>query len=165
MGAKFGHPILIQSKASCALQSSQTSSPRASLEGGKVFRDPIRRYLAVSVGSQDDAVPPSSFHKPSFGKVHRRASGGPGVRDRRRQSSFDDADVQRQTSTEPSGEARAPIGPIVGEYDNADQRRRNRSPRPIALSCESAQAGREALLFVFDGYCDNKAWSGGRADH
>jgi hypothetical protein len=87
------------------------------------------------------------------------------VRDRRRQSSFDDADVQRQTSTEPSGEARAPIGAIVGEYDNADQRRRNRSPRPVALSRESAQAGREALLFVFDGYCDNKALSGGRVDH
>ena len=84
------------------------------------------------------------------------------MRGRRRQSSFDDADVERQTCAELSGEARTPIGAIVGEYDNANQRRRNRLPQPVALLSKSAQAGRQALFFIPDGYGDNKTWSDGR---
>jgi hypothetical protein len=72
-------------------------------EGGEVFRDPIRRYLAVSVGGQDHAVLLACFHKPRLGKVHHPATGGAGVRDRGWQSSFDDADVERQTCAELSG--------------------------------------------------------------
>jgi hypothetical protein len=86
------------------------------------------------------------------------------VRDRRRQSSFDNVDVERQTSAEFPGEACTPIAAIVGEYDNADLRRRNRSARPVALSRESAQTGWKALLFVPDRYGDNKTREGGRDD-
>ena len=86
------------------------------------------------------------------------------MRGRRRQSSFDNADVERQTSAKLSSEARAPIGAIVGEYDNADQRRRNRSPEPVALLSKSAQASRQALFFILDRYGDNEARSDGRDD-
>jgi hypothetical protein len=77
--------------------------------------DPIRRDLAVGVGGQDDAVLLACFHQPSLSKVHHRATGRAGVRDRGRQSSFDNADVERQTCAELSGEARTPIGAIIGE--------------------------------------------------
>jgi hypothetical protein len=118
--------------------------------------------LAVGVGGQDDAVLLACFHQPILGKIHRRATGGAGVCGGRRQSSFDDADVKRQTCAELSGEARTPIGAIVGEYDNANERRRNCPPQPVALPGKSAQAGRQALFLIPDGYGDNESWSSGR---
>ena len=51
----------------------------ASLKGGKVLRDPIRRYLAVGVSGQDHAVPFGSFLKPGLGKVHHLATSRTGV--------------------------------------------------------------------------------------
>jgi hypothetical protein len=76
--------------------------------------------------------------------------------------SFDDADVERQTSAELSCEARTPIAAIVGEHDNANERRRNRIPQPVALPGKSTQAGRQALFFIPDGYGDDETWSSGR---
>jgi len=98
------------------------------LECGHVLRDPIRPHLAIGVGCQDHAVPLASFDKPRLGKIHRRATSVASVRGRRRQSRFNDAEVERQTLAEPSSEARTLISAIVGEYDNADQRWRNRLP-------------------------------------
>ena len=134
----------------------------AGREGGEVFRDPIRRDLAVGVGGQDHAVAFARFHKPRLGKVHHRATGVARVCGGRRQSIFDDADVERQTCAELSGEARTAIGAIVGEYDNANKRRRNRVPQPVALPGKSAQAGRQSLFFIPDGYGDNETRSSGR---
>jgi hypothetical protein len=89
------------------------------------------------------------------------------VRDRRRQSSFDNADVERQTSAEFPGEACTPIAAIVGEYDNANERRRNRLAQPVALPGKGAQRGWKALFFIPDGYGDNETWSSwrGRNEH
>ena len=134
----------------------------ACLEGGKVFRDPVRRHLAVSVSGEDHAVALIRFPKPSLGEIHSRATRGAGVRGRRRQSSFDDADVERQSCAELSGEARTPIGTIVGEHDNPDEARRNWLPGAGALPGESAQTGRQARFFILDGYGDNETWSNGR---
>ena len=100
----------------------------AGLERCKVRRDPIRRDLAVGVGGQDHAGPFSTFHKPGLGKVHRRAAGGASVRGLRRKSSFDDTDVKRPALSQSSNDARALIGAIVGEYDDADQPWRTGAP-------------------------------------
>ena len=97
----------------------------ASREGGKVFCDPIRRDLTIGVRCQDHAVALACFDKPRFGEIHCRAAGGAGVRDRGGQSRFDDPDVQRQLTAQISGEARTPIGAIVGEEDNTDLRGRD----------------------------------------
>jgi hypothetical protein len=35
-------------------------------------------------------------------------------------------------------------------------------PQPVALPGKSAQAGREALFFIPDGYGDNETWSSWR---
>ena len=40
----------------------------------------------------------------------------------------DEGNFERPTLAKPSSEARTLIGAIVGEYDNADQRRRNPLP-------------------------------------
>jgi hypothetical protein len=72
---------------------------RAGLERCKVRRDPIWRHLAVGVGRQDHAILVSAFHKPSLGKVHRRAAGGASMmRGFGRKPSFNDADVKRPHS-------------------------------------------------------------------
>jgi hypothetical protein len=134
----------------------------AGREGREVFRDPIRRHLAVRVGGQDDAVLLACFHQPSLRKIHRRATGAASVCGGGRQSSFDDANVERQTRAELSGDARTPIGAIVDEYDNADERRLNGLPRPVALPRESAQASRQALFFILDRYGDDETRSSGR---
>jgi hypothetical protein len=52
----------------------------ASFKGGKIARDPIRRHLAVGVGSQDNAVFIPFFHQPSLSNIHRRATSVAGVR-------------------------------------------------------------------------------------
>ena len=74
-----------------------------------------------------------------------------------RKPSFNDADVKRQTSAKLSSEARALIGAIVREYDDADQPRRNRAPQPVALMSQGAQASRKPLLFIADGNGHYKA--------
>ena len=130
---------------------------RASLERCKVRRDPIRRDLAVGVGGQDHAGPFSAFHKPGLGKVHRRAAGGASVRGLRRKSSFDDTDGKRPAFRQSSNDARALIGAIVGEYDDADQPWRNWAPQPVALLSKGAQASRKPLLFIAEGNGHDKA--------
>jgi hypothetical protein len=129
----------------------------AGLECSKVRRDPIRRDLAVGVGGQDHAGPFFAFHKPGLGKVHRHAAGGASVRGLRRKSSFDDTDVKRLALSQSSNDARALIGAIVGEYDDADQPWRNRAPQPVALLSKGAQASRKPLLFIADGNGHYKA--------
>jgi hypothetical protein len=84
------------------------------------------------------------------------------VRGRRRQSSFNDADVERQTSAELSSKARTLIGAIVGEDGNTYKRRRNWAPETVALLGKGAQTCRQALFFISDWYGDNEAWSDGQ---
>jgi hypothetical protein len=111
----------------------------------RVFRDPIRHHLAVGVGGQDNAIPPACFHQPSVGKIHRRSTGGAGVCGGRRQSSFDNADVKRQNCLELFGEARTPIGAIVGESDNANEHRGIACPnRSHCRARARKQAGRRS---------------------
>jgi hypothetical protein len=176
---------LIKSKAAIAVQSSQMPAPCRARQGrakglqGVVSMRPRTasapaskeaRFSAIQFGAtwlsasvgQDHAVAFARFHKPRLGKVHHRATGGAGVCGGRRQSIFDDADVERQTCAELSGEARTAIGAIVGEHDNANERRRNRIPQPVALAGKSTQAGRQALFFIPDGYGDDETWSSGR---
>jgi hypothetical protein len=133
----------------------------ATLECGEVRRDPIRRHLAVGVRGQDHATRVASFHQPSLGNVHSRAPRIAGVGGRRRQSRFNHADVERQISAKLSSQARTLISAIVGENDDADERRRNRPSGPIALMSKRPQAGRQALFFIFDRYGDDKAWPDG----
>ena len=129
----------------------------AGIERREVRRDPIWRHLAVGVGRQDHAILVSAFHKPSLGKVHRRAAGGASMRGFGRKPSFNDADVKRPAFRQSSGDARALIGAIVREYDDADQPRRNRAPQPVALMSKGAQASRKPLLFIADGNGHYKA--------
>jgi hypothetical protein len=136
----------------------------AGLEGGEVLCDPIRRHLAIGVGGQDHAIPLASFHQPSLGNVHRRATSVASVCGRWRRSHFSDADLKRQTAAQLSCEARTLIGAIVGEHDNADQRWRNRSPQPVELLTKSAQASWKALFFIFDRDSDHEARSDGRRE-
>jgi hypothetical protein len=131
----------------------------ASLEGGEVCREPIEGDLAVGVGGQDHAILVSSFDQPSLGNVHSLAPRIASVRGPRRQSRFNDADIERQTAGKLSGEASTLVLAIVGEYDNADERWRNRPPRPIALVRKGAQAGRQAFFFISDRYGDNETGS------
>ena len=103
----------------------------ASAPASKAARFSAIQFGATWLSASVVRITPSvlaSFHKPSLGNVHRRATGGASVRGRRRQSSFNDADVERQAFAKLSSEARTLIGAIVGEYDNADQRWRNRLP-------------------------------------
>ena len=85
--------------------------------------------------------------------------------------SFDDADISEDVRRAFERGLRL-IGAIVGEQDNANQRRRNRLPQPIALLSKRPQARWQALLFISDRYRDNKAgrmgersptWANGRA--
>jgi hypothetical protein len=78
------------------------------------------------------------------------------------QSSFNDADVEGQTPAQLPSEARAFIGAIVGEYDDAHQPRRDRPAKTISLAGESPQASRQAFFFVSDGNGDHEAWPDGR---
>jgi hypothetical protein len=84
------------------------------------------------------------------------------VRGRRRQSSFKDADVERQTSAELSSEARTLIGAIVGEDGNTYKSRRNWAPETVALLGKGAQASGQALLLIPDWYGYDKIRSDGR---
>jgi hypothetical protein len=136
----------------------------ASLERSKVRGDPIRCDLAVSVSGQDHAVPVTAFHKPGLANVHRRATGGAGVRALGRQARLDDTDVERPAFRQRTSDARALIGAIVGEDDNADQRRRDRAPKLVALLSKGAQAGRKPLLFISSGNGDNKTWLDGQGE-
>jgi hypothetical protein len=143
--------VLIKSNAS-------KNRVSAGLEGGKIFRDPNRRHSAVSVRGQDHAIPVAFFHQPSLGQIHRRPTRGASMCGRRRQSRFNDAEIERQTCANPSREARTLIGAIVGEHNHADQLWRNWPPETVVLPRESTQTVEQASLFVFGGDSDDKAW-------
>jgi hypothetical protein len=130
----------------------------AGIERREVRRDLIWRHPAVGVGRQNHAILVSLFHKPSLGKVHRRAARRASVGSLGRKSGFHDADVKRPALRQRSSDARALIGAIVGEYDDADQPWRNRPPQPVALLSQGAQASRKPLFFIPNGNGDYKAW-------
>ncbi len=171
-GRQFGKQFLIRVFERAALMKSvgqelaflveldaSEDGVRPGLKCAEVRGDPIWGRLAVGIGSQDHAVPFASFGEPSLGHVHRRATSRASVRDCWRQSRFNHADGEREAPPKPSGEVGALIGAIVGEDGDADEGWRNQRPRAVALPRKGAQAGRQALLFVFYGYGDNKAGS------
>jgi hypothetical protein len=134
------------------------------LERREVRCDPIRRHLAVGVGGQDHAVPVTAFHQPGFAKVHRRATGGAGMCGLGRQSRLGDTDLERPAFRQGTSDARALIGAIVGEDDDADLRWRNRSAQPVALLSEGAQASWKPLLFIADGNGDDNTGLDGQGE-
>lgn len=128
---------------------------RSGIEGGQIVRDPERRRLAIRVGRQNDAGAWVSLRQPGFGDIHRRATPVSRMRFRRRQPSFDHANIETQTFRQRPRKGSAVVGAIVREDDHANRFRIQSASPVILLRRQRHEAVRQAIRLILDGNGDS----------
>jgi hypothetical protein len=122
------------------------------VDRSQIICNPVSRDLAIRIGCQNEAVISPLLRQPSFGQIHRGASGVAGMRESGRQDGFFDAKRERHALGQCPRKRRAAVRAIIDKEHDAKIIPTELVAGAILLGGESGKASWQSLHFVFYRY-------------